>query len=124
LQKDLSSESYEQFEFDESLQTSTQSNQLLLKDKRKSAYFCHLGIDKSFNQAVKYLAVGIAEHCDLFLDMSLVRFIADHYHTVSCFSLITQLLSYFPHESRLLNFFFVQNFTFPNLDIDQRFLLF
>jgi hypothetical protein len=96
----------------------------LLQDKKKYAYFCQFGIHKSFNQAVKYLAVGIAEHCDLFLDMSLIQFIADAHHTVDCFSLITQLLSYFPQESRLLNYFFNQTLTFPSINFNPRFLLF
>jgi hypothetical protein len=124
LQKNLSFEIYEKFEFDESNQTPTHEHQLLLKDTRKVAYFSSLGIDKSSTQAIKYLAVGIAEQCDLFLDMSLIKFVSDHYHTSICFCLITQLLSYFPHESRLLNYFFLQDLTFSNLSIHQRFLLF
>jgi hypothetical protein len=124
LREELSSESYEQFEFCEVSQNSTPNDQLLLQDNRKCAYFYKLGIDKSFRCALKYLAVGVAEHCDLFLDMSLIRFIADHHHTADCFSLITQLLSYFPHESRLLNYFFYEFLLFPHLNIGQRFLIF
>jgi hypothetical protein len=122
LQRNLSSESYDQFEFDGSNENENQ--QFLLKDNRKNEYFSKLGIDRNFNQAVKYLSVGIAEHCDLFLDMSLVRFIFDHHHTADSLSLITQILSYFPHESRLLNFFCSQFLSFPNLSLNQRFLIY
>jgi hypothetical protein len=90
---------------DVSIQELNQNPQSLLKDNRKCAYFAKLGIDRSFNQAKKYLSVGIAEQCDLFLDSSLLHFIADNHHSAGCFSLINLLLSFFRHHSRLLNFF-------------------
>jgi hypothetical protein len=120
----LALEYYDKYEANESNEISIQPNNRLMSDVRKSQYYSIGGIDKSFPQAIKYLAVGIAEQSDLFLDMSLVKYIADHHHTAKCFCLITQLLSYFPHESRLFQYFFSQTCNFPNLKMEQRFLLF
>jgi hypothetical protein len=124
IKNNLSLEYYNQYETVESFQRLIQQNERILQDDKKCQYFSKLGIGKSFNQAVKYLAVGISEQSDLFLDMSLIKFIADQYHTITCYTLVTQLLSYFPHESRLLNFFFLHLTSFPNLGFEQRFLIF
>jgi hypothetical protein len=124
LQNDLSSQSYEKFVVEESNQSSPINDKSLLLDVRKCAYFSQFGIDKSFQQAVKYLAAGFAEQCDLFLDMSLIKFIADHHFASKCFCLITQFLPYFTHESRLLDYCFFHTLSISGLNIHQRFLLF
>jgi hypothetical protein len=110
--------------FDESQQSSIPENQRKLKDNRKYQYFMKLGIDKHPNYALKYLSTGIAEHCDLFLDLSLIKFIADFHPNAQVYSLLTQMLCCFPSNSRLLNSFFSQTLSFSHLGISQRFLLY
>jgi hypothetical protein len=74
--------------------------------------------------AFKYLSVGIIEHCDFFIDFSLIQFVGEKFQTSQSLCFLVQLLSYFPGKSRLLNFFFFQTLSQSNLSYSQRFLLF
>ena len=93
-------------------------------DNRKREYFRHFKIDVSESKAELYLRVGLAEHADLFIDWSLVKYIAEYYPSPHMLATLTQFISYFPGESRLLNFFFVQVVVINNLKFYHRFLLF
>jgi hypothetical protein len=95
-----------------------------LQDIRIYQYFSKLGIGKSKHQALKYISIGIAEHSDLFIDMSSIKFMADNHSNVNYYSLLLKLLSLFPFESRRLNFFFNQALSFPNLGFLERFLVY
>jgi hypothetical protein len=110
LKKNLSNTSFEQSDFVESDQISIPCNQRKLNDNRKCQYFTKLGIDKNQNYALKYLSTGIAQQCDLFIDLSLIQFIADFYHNAQIYSLLTQILCCFPNHSKIVNSFFLKFF--------------
>jgi hypothetical protein len=112
-----------EFYFDENNESSILSYQKLLQDMRRWKYFSELGIDKNQHQAFKYISIGIAEHSYLFLDMSLIKFIADNHRNEACYSLLLKLVPLYPSESRLLDFF-NQKLSFPNLAFSERFLLY
>jgi hypothetical protein len=87
-------------------------------------HFKTLGIHKSFHIASQYLYVGIANHCDAFLDWSLLKFVAEYFNHVDVLSFCAQILCYFPEESRLLNHYFYQPISQPKLSLCHRFLLY
>jgi hypothetical protein len=124
IKKNLSKTSLEEFDCEDNNDEPNPENQKLFQDMRKCKYFSKLGIDKSQNQAFKYLSIGIAEHSDLFLDMSLIKFIADNHYNGTCYSFLLKLLSFFPSESRLLNLIFNRTLSLSNLEFSERFLLY
>jgi hypothetical protein len=124
LKKNSSKTSLNKFYFDVNNKSPISDNQKNLQDIRKCNYFSKLGIDQSQHQALKYISIGIAEHSDLFIDMSLIKFIANNHLNVNCYSLLLKLLSLFPFESRLLNLLYNRTLSFPNLGFLERFLLY
>jgi hypothetical protein len=110
--------------FEESPEVSQSLNSNALQDRKIIKYFCSLGISQSYRLACKYLSVGISEPCDLFLDLSLIKFVGKYFQEPTSLSFITQLLSYFPGESCLMNYFFYETISLPNLNFSERFLLY
>jgi hypothetical protein len=124
FKNNLSKTSFDEFYFDENHESSISDNQTFLQDIRKFNHFSKLSIGKSKNQAPKYISIGIAEHSDLFIDMSWIKFIADNHSNVNCYLLLLKLPLLFPFESILLNVLFKRTFSFPNLGFLERFLVY
>ncbi|OHT07620.1 Adenylate and Guanylate cyclase catalytic domain containing protein [Tritrichomonas foetus] len=95
-----------------------------LSDAKKRYLFQLYGIDKSAVRAQMYMRIGLAEHADLFIDWSLVKYVAEFYQSTQMFCVITRFISYFPSESRLLNYFFVQTVVRSDLTFYHRYLLY
>ncbi|OHT00099.1 Adenylate and Guanylate cyclase catalytic domain containing protein [Tritrichomonas foetus] len=94
------------------------------QDEKRRYLFKSYGIDQASRKAEMYMRMGLAEHADLFIDWSLIKYVAEFYPSTHMLCVITQFLSYFPSESRLLSFFFVQAVVKQNLSFYQRFLLY
>lgn len=97
--------------------------QMLNDPVKRGLYDCY-GIDRSLNKAYFYLRVGIANQCPLFLDWSLIKYIAEMHQDTNMYCTICQMISFFPSESRALNSFFAQTITKPSLKYYQRFLMY
>lgn len=95
-----------------------------LQDPNKRLLLQMYGLDRHKGKCEYYIRVGLAQRCDLFLDWSLFKFMAEVYNDNETFGLIVQMLSYFPSEYRLLNCFFSLTLTKVNLHIAHRFLLY
>ena len=111
----------------ESEQTPTPTGKqafLQCNDEKRRYLFKTYGIDRTARKAEMYMRIGLSSHSDLFIDWSLIKYVAEFHQTTHMMCTITQFLSYFPCESRLLNYFFVQAVTRSNLSFDQRFLLY
>ncbi|OHS99460.1 Adenylate and Guanylate cyclase catalytic domain containing protein [Tritrichomonas foetus] len=94
------------------------------QDSKKRYLFSQLKIDRYQAYAKFYLRVGLAEHCDFLLDWSLIKYIIEFHDSASILCFITQVISYFPSETRLLNSFFLKAIIRPDLSFYQRFLLY
>ncbi|OHS96426.1 Adenylate and Guanylate cyclase catalytic domain containing protein [Tritrichomonas foetus] len=102
-----------------------QANQInFLQDQARKQLLLSYGLDRNFRKLQYYIRVGIAQRSDLFLDWSLLKFGAEFYDSTEMYCLIVQILSYFPSESRLLNFFFSQAVSKVGLSLHERFLLY
>ncbi|OHT14492.1 Adenylate and Guanylate cyclase catalytic domain containing protein [Tritrichomonas foetus] len=102
----------------------TSRDYLVLTDVVERQHYLNLQLHKSELKAELYLRIGISTQCSLFLDWSLMKFIAEYHNNNRMLSLITQYLSYFPCEIRLLNYFFFTVMSKPNLRVDQRFMIY
>ncbi|EAY19483.1 Adenylate and Guanylate cyclase catalytic domain containing protein [Trichomonas vaginalis G3] len=99
------------------------SNLVVLRDDKMRVHFHKLGLDRSAMKCETYLRVGIANRCQLFLNWSLSKFTGEFHKTPHMVSLITQMLSFFPCESRLLSTFFNIACSM-DLSLAERFLMF
>lgn len=97
---------------------------MYLQDPIKRQHFFNDNLHKSKLKALLYLRVGIAHACPLFIDWSLIKFLSEFHKSSSMYASILQRLSFFPCESRLLNYYFYLASTQIHLTIDERFCLF
>ncbi|OHS93112.1 hypothetical protein TRFO_40582 [Tritrichomonas foetus] len=95
-----------------------------MTEEEKNERFISLGLHLNESKALMYLRVGFQNHCDLFIDWSLLRFIASNYQTNSAIAACVQILAFFPGESRQLNAFFNSAIMKKNLGYSHRFLIF
>ena len=96
----------------------------MLTEEPKRVLYWLYGLDRSQNRCQLYMRIGLAEHCPLFIDWSLIKFAVEFHPTKPLMANITQFLTFFPAESRLLNVFFLQTISQPNLSWSQRFMLY
>ena len=97
---------------------------IFLSDPVKRQHFLNLKLNNSKLKAELYMRIGIANQSALFLDWSLAKFLAEFQNSNYMIALITQFISYFPCESRLLNYFFFNITSRQNLRVEQRFLIY
>jgi hypothetical protein len=115
----------EQCEFNETkIQINSADSVHFALDERTRFYFKKLGVHESFLKAFRYLSVGISQNSIFFLNWSLIKFIAEAYPDSDSLSMVTQILSYFPSEYKLLNYYFCETLSQPNLHFFNRFLLY
>ena len=126
IKKDLQLSALEQVEGldDEQCPNRVPGQNSMLQDPDRRALYTKYGLDRSESKCQLYTRIGIAEHSDLFLDWSLFKFAGEFHPTKTILANITQFLSLFPGESRLLNVFFIQTICQPNLSWAQRFMLY
>ena len=96
----------------------------MCQEEQKRVLYWLYKLDRSQSRCQLYMRVGLAEHCPLFTDWSLIKFVAEFHPTKTMLANITQFLTFFPAESRLLNVFFLQTISQPNLSWPQRFMLY
>ncbi|OHS94912.1 Adenylate and Guanylate cyclase catalytic domain containing protein [Tritrichomonas foetus] len=97
----------------------------MVNDEMRKQWYADLKIDKFMLNCFYYLHIGLLNHSDLFIDFSLIKFAAEVYDNnkdLVCF--IIQILTLFPSESRLMNFFFSIAIQKSGLTFAQRFLLY
>ena len=95
-----------------------------MSDEEKNAHFIELGLHLNEMKALMYLRIGFANICDMFIDWSLTKFIAQNYTSNKALSACIQILTFFPGESRQLNTFFYNITAKRNLSFSQRFLVY
>jgi len=82
------------------------------------------GFDQSFELVEMAIRIGLQEMCPYFLDWSLLKYIAEFHSGPGPLCVVTQILSYFPSENRILSWFFSQAADSPELTYAQRFMLY
>ena len=98
---------------------------MVLQDPQKRQLYLDCGIHRSAKRAELYLRIGLTNCCPLFYDWSLAKFVSEYYsNDADLICLITQYLSYFPCESRLLNYFFILSVQKSGLKVGDRFMLY
>ncbi|OHT12680.1 Adenylate and Guanylate cyclase catalytic domain containing protein [Tritrichomonas foetus] len=103
----------------------SKSEQIIyLTDTTKRQHYMNLGIHRSRNKAELYMRIGISNQCQLFLDWSLSKFSCEFHNDTKMLTLIIQYISFFPNESRLLNYFFAMIFSKTSIPIGTRFCLY
>ena len=95
-----------------------------MQDEKKTNLYMRLGLGSSQQLCMLYFRVGLSHMCPLFLDWSLVKFAGDNHRNAQMFSTITQFLSFFPCETRLLSYFFTTAISSVDLNFAQRFLIY
>ncbi|OHT12734.1 Adenylate and Guanylate cyclase catalytic domain containing protein [Tritrichomonas foetus] len=88
----------------------------------KDEYFMQLGLHKSESKCELFLRTGLTNHCKLFLDWSLTKFVVAH-HPKLVFSCL-RFCSYFPSEMYMIKSLFVRATKMPKIDISERFLIY
>jgi hypothetical protein len=85
----------------------TNDRNVTLHDMERRQCFLDLGLHLQIKKVWLYLCIGISNHCDLFIDWSLARFLLEYYsHDVGMLCQVTQNVPYFSCELRLLGYFF------------------
>jgi len=86
--------------------------------------YIQYGLDQSMEKALMYVRVGFIEHCPLFMDWSLIKFVSSHFSNtnINCFCI--QLLSFFPSEIRLLNYFYSMAILHTDFEFKDRFVIY
>ena len=95
-----------------------------LTDAKRRAHFIKLGLDRSTLTCEMFFRVGLAHNCPLLLDWSVLKFAGEHHRSSHMMSIITQFLTFFPSEPRLLSYFFRTAIANFNLTYPQRFLMY
>lgn len=96
---------------------------LMLQDERLRKWFFNLGLAKSETKCEMFFRIGLAHRCPLFLNWSVIKFAGEFHRTPHMASIITQFISLYPCETRLLSAYFNQACGYP-LNFSQRFLMF
>lgn len=86
--------------------------------------FSQLKIGKDYHHTMQFLAVGMSEICDYFVDGTLFQFIMDHAIDEQTIALLLQVLTYFPAEYNKLNAVYKKLSSKPKLGFVNRFLIF
>lgn len=94
-----------------------------VQDEKIRILFHRIGLDKSENRCEMYFRIGLANRCPLFLNWALVKYASEYHRTAHMSTIITQMLSFYPCEARLLSSYFNTACTYP-LNFTQRFLMF
>lgn len=98
---------------------------IALQDAQRRQLFLNCKIQSSAKRAELYMRIGLTNCCPLFYDWSLAKFISEFYaNNTALICRITQFLSYFPCESRLLNYFFILSVQKTGLKVGDRFMLY
>ena len=87
-------------------------------------HFIKLGLDKDVQKAKMYLRIGIAERSPLFLNWQLAKFIFESYNDTAIRCEIAHMVSFFPSEMRLLSYYMSIVQRIPNLNYEERFMIF
>ena len=87
-------------------------------------HFINCKIHTSEKRASMYMRVGIAEMSDLFINWSLLKFIAEFHSSKQMKCMICHMLSFFPCESHLLSYYLTQVNNSPNLGIAEKFMIY
>ncbi|OHT02589.1 Adenylate and Guanylate cyclase catalytic domain containing protein [Tritrichomonas foetus] len=95
-----------------------------MTDEEKIDNFNEIGLHLSEKKALMYLRIGFAKICDMFIDWSLIRYIASVYSSNSAIAACVQILAFFPGESRQLNAFFINATSKRSLGYAHRFLIY
>lgn len=78
----------------------------------------------NYYKAQAYISVGIARHCDLFLNGSMVDYFIEFAREQKILSLLLQVVAFFPSESRRMNILFKKLISSRKLDVGDRFLVY
>ena len=132
VMKKLSSKRLEEQEDEENLEPMEEqkgasagpAQVIYLQDHKRKNLMIKYGLDKSMKKCEYYIRVGIAQRCDLFLDWTLLKFMAEYHDNAHSYCFITLILSFFPAESRLLKAFFSLTVSKTGLSIRNRFMLY
>lgn len=87
-------------------------------------YFHNLKIDTSALRAMMYIVVGLAELGELFVDGSLTDFIINNANIESTLSILLQVVTFFPSESRKMNILYKKLASKRKLGFVDRFLIY
>lgn len=100
--------------------------QLTEDDETKdyTEFFDSIGVCKNSLTAMKYIVVGLAELCDLFVNGQLIDYIITHTNNEKILSLCLQVITYFPSDSNKLNMLYKKLIRKRKLTFINRFLIF
>lgn len=101
----------------------TENAALLCQDEKTRKLFNKIGLQKSEANCELYFRVGLANRSQLFLNWSLLKYASEFHRTAHMATIITQFMSFFPCETRLLSSFQKQACQ-HRLNFFQRFLIF
>jgi len=99
-------------------------NKEITPDDQFDELFISLGIDKSIDRAFMYLRIGLINHSKIFLNWTLMKFIGQHFVSTSTHCQCIQMLSFFPSEIRLMNYFYSWAISRTDFTFEDRFLVF
>ncbi|EAX96578.1 Adenylate and Guanylate cyclase catalytic domain containing protein [Trichomonas vaginalis G3] len=87
-------------------------------------YFMNLGIADNTLIAMEYIIVGLTQICNLFTDGTLTDFLINNSDLHSINSILLQVLTFFPSESRKMDILFKKLCTKRKLTLSERFLIY
>lgn len=95
-----------------------------MTEEEKYAVFDDLKLDQSENKAMKYLYVSFVQMAKMFVDMSYVAYLTNHYSTNRVLCCLAQIVAFFPCEMRKLNNIFKMIISQRNLSFGDRFVVY
>ncbi|EAY04980.1 Adenylate and Guanylate cyclase catalytic domain containing protein [Trichomonas vaginalis G3] len=95
-----------------------------MTEEEKYAVFDELKLDQSENKAMKYLYVSFVQMGKMFVDMSYVAYLTNHYDSNRVLCCLAQVVAFFPSEMRKLNNIFKMIISQRNLTFGDRFVVF